>query len=59
MRIGSGRFYTRGNMGTTGTTGATGTVEGDGARLGPTFVAIVVVQIVVMLGLYWVGRYFG
>jgi len=31
----------------------------DDHRLAPTFVAIVLVQIVVMLGLYWLGRHFG
>jgi len=28
-------------------------------RLAPTFVGIIVVQILVVLGLYWVGRVFG
>jgi hypothetical protein len=35
-----------------------GTQATDERRLAPTFVAIVLVQIVVMLGLYWVGHHF-
>jgi len=31
----------------------------DDARLAPTFVGIIAVQILVIAALYWAGRYFG
>jgi hypothetical protein len=31
----------------------------DDVRLAPTFVGIIVVQVIVVLGLYWAGKVFG